>query len=298
MKKAFWTTLALLVVGYIGFRVVVAIQAKQALNNQSAAERIIPVEVCTPTMGAIIDRIVQTGTIAPRSEVTLYSKVAGKLVKNQVEMNDAVKPSQVVALVDRDEIGYEYNQHEVKANASGIVARVFQNPGGVVTPNTPLYLIIDIDVVKAVVAVPESQIRFIPVGHPAMVVAAAYPDQRFSGRVTNVSPMANPVSRTIDVEISVDNRQHLLKPGMFVQAELVLKKRSAMLVPLAAVTEQEGKKVVFTTQGDIAKLRIVTTGSASRDSVEILGGLQKDDRIIVTGTQLLNDGDRIRIITR
>jgi len=295
MKKAIWSIIGLAIVGFIGFRIVVAIQAKQALNNQRTEVKILPVDVCTPTMSAIVDRIVQTGNISAQSEVTLYSKVAGKLVKNLVEMNDAVKPGQVVAMVDRDEVGYEYNQFEVKSNAKGTVAKVFLNPGAVINPNSPLYLVVDVDVVKAVVAVPEAQIRFVPIGHPAKVTAAAYPDQQFAGKVTNLSPVANPVSRTIDVEISVANPRHLLKPGMFIQAELVLQKRTAMMVPLAAVTEREGKKVVFTAVDSLALLKVVTTGSATRDSIEITGGLQRTDRVVVTGTQLLNDKDKIKL---
>jgi membrane fusion protein (multidrug efflux system) len=298
MKKIIWTIIGLSIVGFIGFRIVVSIQAKQALNNQGAEVKVLPVEVCTPTMSAIIDRIVQTGNISAQSEVTLYSKVAGKLVKNLVEMNDPVKPGQVVAMVDRDEVGYEYNQFEVKSNAKGTVAKVFLNPGAVINPNSPLYLVVDVDVVKAVVAVPEGQIRFVPIGHPATVTAAAYPDQQFAGRVTNLSPVANPVSRTIDVEISVANQRHLLKPGMFIQAELVLQKRAAMMVPLAALTEREGRKVVFTAVDSLAVLKVVSTGSATRDSIEVTSGLQKTDRVVVTGTQLLNDKDRIRLASQ
>jgi multidrug efflux pump subunit AcrA (membrane-fusion protein) len=295
MKKTLWIIVGLAVVGFVGYRAYMAMQAKQAINDQGSDAKAVPVEVTRPTMSSIVDRILQTGTVSSQSEVTLYSKVAGKLVKNLVEMNDNINPSQVVALIDRDEVGYTYNQYELKSNAKGTIAKVFQNPGAVINPNTPLYLVIDIDVVKAVVAVPEAQIRFVPVGHSAVVTAQAYPDQQFAGKVTNHSAVANPASRTIDVEVSVMNPKHLFKPGMFVQAEFILRKRTAMLVPLAAVTEREGKKVVFTVLDTIAMMKTVTTGSATRDSVEIMGGLQTSDRVVVTGTQLLNDKDRIRV---
>jgi RND family efflux transporter MFP subunit len=152
--------------------------------------------------------------------------------------------------------------------------------------------------VKAVVAVPEAQIRFVPVGHRATVTAAAYPDVRFSGNVTNISPVANPASRTIDVEISVVNPRHLLKPGMFIQAELVLQKRPAMMIPLAALTEREGKKVVFIAVDSLVHLQPVITGSATKDSVEITAGLLKTNRVVVTGTQLLNDKDRVIVVAQ
>ncbi len=298
MKKIIWTIVGLAVVGFVTYRIVIAIQAKQTLNAQTGTAKVTPVDVASPVMSTIVDRLLQTGTISAQSEVTLYSKVAGKLEKNLVELNDNVKPGQMVALVDRDEVGYSYNQFEVKSNAQGTIAKVFQNPGAVINPNTPLYLVVNVDVVKAVIAVPESQIRHIRSRHPATVTAQAYPDQKFSGVVSNISPIANPVSRTIEVEISVANAQHLLKPGMFIQAELILQKRSAMILPLAAITEREGQQVVFIARDSIAAVQTISTGSAMRDSVEILRGLKLSDKVIVTGTHLLNDKDKIRLASQ
>ena len=298
MKKIVWTILGLAIVGFIGYRVIVSIQAKQAVNAQAGTAKVTPVDVMSPVMSTIVDRLLQTGTISAQSEVTLYSKVAGKLEKNLVELNDNIKSGRMVALVDRDEVGYSYNQYEVKSNAEGTIARVFQNPGAVISPNTPLYLVVNVDIVKAVIAVPESQIRHIRSRHPATVTAQAYPDQKFTGMVTNISPVANPVSRTIEVEISVANARHLLKPGMFIQAELILQKRNAMIIPLAAVTEREGQQVVFIARDSMAAVQPIATGSAMRDSVEIVSGLKLSDRVIVSGTHLLNDKDRIKLASQ
>jgi multidrug efflux pump subunit AcrA (membrane-fusion protein) len=295
MKKAVWTVIGLAVVGFIAYRAIVALQTKQALTNQVTAERVTPVEVGMPVASDVVERIYQSGAISARSEVTIYPKVSGKLARNLVEMNDDVSPAQVVALVDRDEVGYDYKQYEVRGNAKGTVAKVFLNPGAAVNPNTPLCQIVEIDFVKAIVPVPEGQIRFVSVGHSALVISPAYPDQKFPGKVTNISPLANPASRTIDVEIGVANPRHLLKPGMFVQADLVLERRKAMLIPFSAVTEREGRKVVFVVQDSTAVMKPVTTGIAMKDSIEITGGLQLGNRLVITGTELLNDRDKIRV---
>lgn len=298
MKKTIGIIVGLVVVGFIIYRVFVAIEAKQAVNEQAAESKITPVEVTRPSMSSIVDRILQPGTISAHAEVTLYSKAAGKLERNLVEMNDNVKPAQVVSLIDRDEVGYTYNLYEVKSNAKGTVARVLQNPGAVISPNTPLYLVVDIDSVKAIIQVPESQIRFVRLKHPASVLAQAYPGQQFTGSVSNISPVANPMSRTIDVEISITNPKHMLKPGMFVQADLVLQKRTAMVVPLASVTEREGRKVVFVALDSVAEMKSVTTGTAVGDAVEITDGLRLADLVVMTGTHLLNNRDRIRVVNQ
>jgi len=295
MKKIVWTIIGLALVGFLAYRAIVALRAKQALTNEVAAERITPVEIGMPAASEVAERSYQTGSIYARSEVTLYPKVSGKLAKNLVDMNDDVMPTQVVALVDRDEVGYDYKQYEVRANAKGTVARVFLNPGAAVNLTTPLCQIVDVDVVKAILPVPEGQIRFISVGHSALLTSPAYPGRHFPGKVTNISPLANPVNRTIDVEIGIANPGHLLKPGMFVQAELILDRRRAMLIPFSALTEREGKKVVFVVQDSTVVMKPVTTGIAMRDSIEITGGLQLRDRIVITGTELLNDRDKVRV---
>jgi len=296
MKKIVWTVIGLAVVGFFTYRAVVALRGKQALSNEAVPEHITPVEIGMAVASDIVERSYLTGSISAWSEVTLYAKVSGKLAKNLVDMNDNVLPTHVVALVDRDEVGYDYKQYEVRANAKGTVARVYLNPGAAVNPATPLCQIVDIDVVKAIVPVPEGQIRFVSVGHSALLTSPAYPGRQFTGKVTNISPLANAGNRTIDIEMGIANPGHLLKPGMFVQAELILDRRRAILIPFSAVTEREGRKVVFVVQDSTALMKPVTAGIAMRDSIEITGGLQLGDRVVITGAELLNDRDKVRVV--
>jgi len=293
MKRILWIVFGIALITFIAFKAINTLKNKEEARTLVTGGAAIAVELGNPTISAITDRITHTGTIAAQSEVTLYSKVPGKLIQNLVRMSDVVSPGQVVALIDRDEVGFEFSRFEVKSSAAGSIARVLLNPGAVVNTNSPLFSVVDVDTVKAVVAVPEDRIRLVTIGHPATVTTQAYPDQLFAGRVANISPVANPVSRTVDVEVRVFNPRRLLKPGMFAQAELVLSRRPALLVPLSAVTEREGKRTVFVTVDSTVSARSITTGSLVADSIEITSGLVPSDRIVVSGTQRLNDGDRI-----
>lgn len=298
MKKMIWGLVLATVLGFIAYRAVVAVKEKQAVRQEAVAERKVPVHVGTPVIRTIADEASQTGTIIAESEITLYSKVNGKLVRNLVEMNDAVKPNQVVAVVDRDEVGYEYNQFEVRTQIGGTVAKVFLNSGAVVNPNVPLMQVVAMDRVKALVAVREDRIRFVRVGQTAEVAVDAYPGEHFEGRVTNISPLASAQTRTVDVEIRIPNPAHRLKPGMFAQAVLKFESRKAMLVPLGAVTEREGRNIVFVVRDSVAELRPVTIGIAVGDQIEIVSGLGDDERIAVMGTQRLNDRDPVTIVEK
>jgi len=283
---------------FIGLRVNQNIRARKKAMSQPVAEKIVPVETAFPRSMEIVEKIHASANIQADSEVTLYSKVNGKIAQNLVKMGSAVQPGQVVAVVNRDEVGYDFKPFEVKSDAKGIVSRVLQNPGAAVNPNVPLMTLVDIDTVKAVAAVDERKIRFIKMDQAARVILEAYPGEVFVARVTNISPVCNPVNRTIDVELSIPNGSHRIKPGMYAEVEWTESRRSAIVVPLACVVERVGQKYVFLADNGQARINPVTVGVVVGDSVEVVAGLKGDERVITIGVNELYDKDKIMVIER
>jgi len=283
---------------FIGLRVNQNIRARKKAMSQPVAEKIVPVETAFPRSMEIVEKIHASANIQADSEVTLYSKVNGKIAQNLVKMGSAVQPGQVVAVVNRDEVGYDFKPFEVKSDAKGIVSRVLQNPGAAVNPNVPLMTLVDIDTVKAVAAVDERKIRFIKMDQAARVILEAYPGEVFVARVTNISPVCNPVNRTIDVELSIPNASHRIKPGMYAEVEWTESRRSAIVVPLACVVERVGQKYVFLADNGQARINPVTVGVVVGDSVEVVAGLKGDERVITIGVNELYDKDKIMVIER
>ena len=295
-KKIIIAVIGLGLVGFIAYRTSVTIQAKKRAMNQPAAEKIISVETATPSRIEIEEKIHASANIQASVEVTVFSKVNGKIARNMVEMSSPVEPGQTVAIVNRDEVGYDFKPFEVKNDARGVVARILQNPGAAVNPSVPLMTIVDLDSVKAVATVDEKKIRFIKLGQPARVTLEAYPGDIFPARVTNISPVANPINRTIEVELAIPNSGHRIKPGMYAGVEWTESRRAAIAIPLTAVVDRADGKCVFLTDGDRAKIVSITAGAVLGDTVEVLSGLKGDERVVTTGAGLLNDGDRIKII--
>jgi len=281
---------------FIGYRANQNIQAKKKAASQPAAETIVPVEAVRPGTMEIAEKVHAVGGIQSDSEVSIFSKVGGKIANNLVKMGSAVKPGQIVSIVNRDEVGYDYKPYEVKSDAKGVVARIILNPGASVNPSSPILNLIDIDQVKVVVAVDEKKIRFIGMGQGARVTLEAYPGEVFNARVTNISPVANPVNRTIDVELGIPNPDHRIKPGMYVEVEWVISKRAATVVPLGAVVDRGGRKYVFLVQAGLAKMTPVTVGAVVGDVIEILSGLAGDEQVVTSGAGQLNDKDKIKVI--
>jgi multidrug efflux pump subunit AcrA (membrane-fusion protein) len=281
---------------FVGIRVNQKIQAKKKAMNQPAAVKVVPVETTQPSRQEIIETIHASANIQADSEVTIYSKVNGKIAQNLVKMGSSIQSGQVVAIVNRDEVGYEFKPYEVKSDAKGVVSRLMQNPGAAVNPNVPLMTLVDIDTVKAVAAVDEKKIRFIMMNQPARVTLEAYPGEVFAARVTNISPVANAVNRTIDVELSIPNANHRIKPGMYAEVEWTESRRSSLVVPLTSVVEVAGQKYVFIADNGLARINAVTVGAVVGDSIEILSGLKGDEQVVTTGASQLNDKDKIKTI--
>lgn len=296
IKRIIIAILAVAVVGFIGYRASVNYKAKKAAENRPVPEKIVPVQTTSAQTRSFVDTIKASGNVQADSEVTLYSKVPGKIARNDVKMGSVVTPGMTVAVVNRDEVGYQFNSYEVKSDVKGVVSRVLQNPGALVNPNTPLMTLVDIDVVKAVAAVDELKIRFVRMGQAVKVRLQAYPGEVFNARVTNISPVSNPANRTIEVEVSIPNASHRVKPGMYAEAEFEQGQHSGLVLPIVSVVDRAGRKYVFAAAGGKAVMKEVTTGAVAGDMIEITSGLDGSETIVTTGADKLENNDKINVV--
>jgi membrane fusion protein (multidrug efflux system) len=296
VKRIVVILLSVVVIGFVAYRASVNYKAKKAAQNQPVAEKIVPVQTTAAQTREFIDTVNAAGNVQADSEVTLYSKVPGKIAQNNVKMGTAVTPGMTVAVVNRDEVGYQFNAFEVKSDVKGVVARVLQNPGALVNANTPLMTLVDIDVVKAVAAVDELKIRFVRMGQSAKVRLQAYPGETFNARVTNISPVSNPMSRAVDVEVSIPNASHKIKPGMYAEAEFEQGKHSGFVLPILTVVDRAGHKYVFVVTGGKAVMKEVTTGAVAGDMIEIVSGIDGSETVVSAGADKLENNDKVNVV--
>lgn len=296
MKKWIGIIIGMFLIGLIGYRIMHAIRVKNDSRNKPAEVKIIPVSLIKPQKREIMETIHASGSLVADNEVLLYSKVQGKIRNNSARMGSPVEPGQTVAWVLRDEIGYEFQPFEVKSDIKGFISKVFLNAGSSVNANTPIMALVDIDSVKAVASVDELNIRFIRIGQGAKVTVQAYPGELFYGTVSSISPVSNPLNRTVDVEIRISNPSFRLKPGMYAEAEFIRSRRTAWTLPVTSVIEKADRKIVFVPKGDQAAEVSVTTGTVLEDAVEIVSGLQGAENVVGAGASLLEKGSKINVI--
>lgn len=297
MKKTIFILCFILIIVFIGYKAFSTYRNRQEAMNKVVPEKVTPVKTGKPSWLEITDKIKASGSIQADADITIYSKVGGKITQNLVRLGTWIKPGMAVTIVNRDEIGYQYNPFEVKSDVKGVVSKVLQNPGTMITPSTPLFQLVDIDKVKAVVNVDEIKIRFVKVGQDALVTLQAYPGEVFKARVTNISPVCNPQNRTVEVELTIPNPNHRLKPGMFAESEMPESKRKVLVLPITAVVERLGKKYVFTIRDGRALLLPVTIGSVAGDAIEIISGVNENDLLIISGTDKLEEKDKVNVVS-
>jgi len=179
--------------------------------------------------------------------------------------------------------------------------------GTLVSAGTVGFTLADLSSVKAVFGVPDTAVRALQIGQPLAVSVEALPGARFNGHITAIAPSADASSRVFDVEVSIPNPAGALKSGMIAAVETPHSTAPAPIgdaaVPLTAVLKSPAEPdgyAVFVLAGDgdnaVAKVRPVKLGEVVGNRILVTSGLAAGERVVVTGTTIVSDGDRVRVI--
>jgi RND family efflux transporter MFP subunit len=149
------------------------------------------------------------------------------------------------------------------------------------------------------ISVPENEINNFSTGQQAFIKVSALGGRAFEGKVTNVSPVAELMSRTYTVKISVANPGHELKPGMVCDVNLAFENSSSVLVvPNKAVSKDNaGITFVFVVSPDnkTARKQVITVGQYRNSGIEVLQGLTEGQTVVSEGMEKLSDNSSISL---
>jgi multidrug efflux pump subunit AcrA (membrane-fusion protein) len=178
----------------------------------------------------------------------------------------------------------------------GIASRMV-SVGEYVKEGTPMFRLIADDPVKLRASVPERYIAEVKVGQNVSVRVESYQDA-FKGKLTRINPQVDPANRTFQIEAVIANPERLLKPGSFARASVLTRTDpKVVFAPIESVTTFAGVSKVFTVNNGKAKEMLVETGDhRDRDNtVEIVKGLQGDEKVVVEGVSKLATGVPVKI---
>ncbi len=147
------------------------------------------------------------------------------------------------------------------------------------------------------VQLPEKYISILKPGQEVRLTNYTIPEDTIMGHVTQLSPAINADTRTFKGSMEISNTNYLLRPGMFVRADIVTsRKDSAIVIPKNIILSRQRGKTVFIVQRGLAEERIIETGLENLMDVEVTRGLMKNDRVVISGYETLSNRSRIKIV--
>lgn len=289
LKKTVFYILALLVSGLVF----------SGCQKQTAAVKengVIPVRVAKIDLREFNRTVDYVGNIKAQDEAVVYPKVSGKIIEKVKEEGQKVNKGDVIAYIDRDEVGLKFEKAPVESPLSGEVGRIYVDQGTNVTIQTPIALVVDADMVHIDLDIPEKYLPAVVLGQEAEITVDAYPGEIFKGVVTRMSPVVDMGTRAAPIEITVDNPQHKLKSGMFSKVSLIVQKRNNIPVILKeAIMGKEPNIYVFIIENNKALLKKVSLGIRQGPYYEIREGLKEGDLVVIMGQQRLYDGASVAV---
>ncbi|HLD35405.1 MAG TPA: efflux RND transporter periplasmic adaptor subunit [Planctomycetota bacterium] len=286
---------------FIGFLlaafVIAAGCGKQGVTNGTNGNiKTFSVEASTVRQIEWVDDISTYGTIKPPDKVEIFPRMSGRLVRLLVKEDQQVKNDEVVAIVERDEVGLTFKPVEVKSTVDGRIETVYFKEGAKVNEMTPLMSISKQSELKLVVNLFETDLARIKLGIESIITMDALPNKEFIGKVTQIKPTLDALSNKGLVEISLDGNHPEIMFGMFGRARIIIARRPALVILPEAFKKVSGKDAVYTSENNIAKLVFVEVGARKSDMIEIKSGLSAGQTVITFASDEMKDGSTVKIL--
>ncbi len=213
-----------------------------------------------------------------------------------VEMQQTLRQAQSAEAIARKTL----NDANLYAPLSGYVSEKYVDAGMTAAPGLPVVKIVSIDPVKVSISIPENEIASIPDGADTDISVSALGGKRFTGKIVEKGVSANPITRSYDVKITVDNPDGELLPGMICDVTLNTDTVSRSLtVPLDAVMlASDNSHYVWLDSAGYAVRRSVDTGALTDEGIVINSGIARGDTLIVKGQQKVSRGSKLTVINK
>jgi RND family efflux transporter MFP subunit len=243
-----------------------------------------------------------------RIKVLREKKIASVSELDKVESNyktsearyrvSLAQVEQAEAALKAAEVRLSYTR--IKASWEGgddrrVVGERYVDEGTMLRANDPIISVLDIDYLKAVIDITEEDYSRVHIGQSVVLSTDAYTDRKFTGKIVRMSPELKETSRTASVEVVVSNTSHMLKPGMFVRAEVELARHDGVtIVPYSSLTKREGKEGVFLLAQEEMKVHFipVETGIVTTEMVEVVSP-PLEGYVVTLGQHLVDDGTTV-----
>ena len=186
---------------------------------------------------------------------------------------------------------------QVRAPFSGVVSVRSVSEGDVVQPGTALFSVVDPASMRFEASVPAAQLSQVKVGAPVSFTVSGYPDRRFTGRVSRISPTVDQGTGQVRIVVAVPNASSNLVGGLFADGRIGTDVREGMTAPYSAIDLRGLKPTVLRLKGGVAERVEVALGVRDEDQerYEILSGVAVGDTLLIGAAQGITPGTAVRV---
>jgi len=284
-----------LIVIVLAIAIIVRIGASKKPTAQEETENIVPVETFPVTLGNVQSTCEIIGVIKANKTAYVFPEIMGRITRVLVKEGTYVNKDSKLMALRNETLGFEYEEAYITAPISGNVANIMVNNGSMVTPQSPVAMVVEFSRVEVVFNMSENAMNCISKGGKVRIMVDAAPETQFNGTVSEISPVIDPLTRTVAAKAVVNNPKKILKPGMTARITLNLGSReNVLIIPRDALLDG----YLFVVGDSSAERRDVTIGLVGDKFVEILAGIKEGEQVVVVGQQRLAGGEKINPIPR
>jgi RND family efflux transporter MFP subunit len=246
----------------------------------------------------------QTEYVQQRAEYERFADLHAKNFISQAELDrrratlDVAKARLAQAKTQWSEGVNQASDTVLRANADGVVTVVAAEVGQVLAPGQPVLHLADLTEKEVLLTVPEHRISEVQRAGQLIVRLWALPGRSFKARVREVSPMADPVTRTYAARVAIADADDAVRLGMSAQVLVPAAAAAGVPVPIGALQRKGAQTAVWVVdeaQGTVS-LRPVSVSGIEGEKALVSDGLKPGETVVTAGVQKLHAGQRVRVV--
>lgn len=251
------------------------------------------------TKREMADRLVYPGRVRSVIEALVTAESEGHVKQILRPVGSSVKKGETVLIIQNTDPVYRFAPVHVKAPVSGLVSQIAPSLMSKVDRGNVLFMITDPNKLKVEVEIPAAEVEHFKMGLAAQVLAAPGSGSRagINVKLVGLSPLVDPktgtATGTLEFQNRVDNKS--IRPGVILQVQFEVNKRTSVVIPSSSLTYKDGKPHVRIVQDGKSKRIPVEVMSELGGQVEIRSGLEEGTQLVTRANKFIADGEAVQV---
>jgi RND family efflux transporter MFP subunit len=249
-------------------------------------------------------RAAETGRDLAKSEMKRYQELRVKNFVSKAVIDSKVSAWKAAqASVDAAQAGYHGQSNQsgyanLVSDIEGVVTAVDAEVGQVVAAGAPVLRVARLDQKEIVIGIPEDKVDEIRKVADVKVRLWANPSVAMAGTIREVSPVADPATRTYQAKVSIPSGQPDVKLGMTALVQFSATGAAPLIkVPLTALYQEKGVSSVWLVENGVVRMVPVQVGNVSGNDIVLVAGVKPGQTVVTAGANLLKNGQKVKLLT-